>query len=84
MNAPPPQTVSEEGITEAALFFNIIEENDVENGIDIDKTELFFCHNVTDFQTVSYVCFFLQKIPLYRTQESLIYYHVLVIFSDMK
>ena len=31
-----PFTVSEEDITEAAQFFNIIEEDDVENDIDID------------------------------------------------
>ena len=36
MNAPPPPTVSEEDIAEAAPFFNIIEEDDVENDIDID------------------------------------------------
>ena len=36
MNAPPPLTVFEEDITEAAPFFNIIEEDDVENDIDID------------------------------------------------
>ena len=34
MNAPPPPTVFEEDITEAAPFFNIIEEDDVENDID--------------------------------------------------
>ena len=33
---PPPPNVSEEDITEAAPFFNIIEEDDVENDIDID------------------------------------------------
>ena len=32
----PPPTVSEKDITEAAPFFNIIEEDDVENDIDID------------------------------------------------
>ena len=36
MNAPPPSTLSEEDITEAAPFFNIIEEDDVENDTDID------------------------------------------------
>ena len=36
MNSPPPPTVSEEDITEAAPFFNIFEEDDVENDIDID------------------------------------------------
>ena len=35
MNAPPP-TVSEEDITKAAPFFNMIKEDDVENDIDID------------------------------------------------
>ena len=33
---PPLPTVSEEDITEAAPFFNIIEEDDVENDNDID------------------------------------------------
>ena len=33
---PPPPTVPEEDITEAAPFFNMIEEDDVENDIDID------------------------------------------------
>ena len=36
MNTPPAPTVSEEDITESAPFFNIIEEDDVENDIDID------------------------------------------------
>ena len=31
-----PFTVSEADITEAALFFNIIEEDDAEDDIDID------------------------------------------------
>ena len=49
MNALSPPAVSEEDITEAAPFFNIIKEDDVENDIDADYTELFFCHNVADF-----------------------------------
>ena len=36
MNAPPPPTVSKEDITEAAPFYHIIEEDDIENDIDID------------------------------------------------
>ena len=52
-----PFTVSEEDITEAAPFFDIIEEDDVERDTNI-KTELFFCHNVANFHTVSYVFFY--------------------------
>ena len=36
VNKRPPPLVSEEDITEAAPFFNIIEKDDVENDIDID------------------------------------------------
>ena len=36
MNAPSSPTAFEEDIAEAAPFFNIIEEDDIENDIDID------------------------------------------------
>ena len=58
MNASPLPAVSEEDVTEAAPFFNIIEEDDAENDIDTDYTELFFCHNVADFPWYCFLCLF--------------------------
>ena len=60
MNAPPPPTVSEEDITEAAPFFNIIKEDDAVMTLTLTKLNYFSVVMLLIFRdTVSYVCFFI-------------------------
>ena len=82
MNAPP--TVSEEDITEAAApFFNIIEEDDVENDIDIDIAKLNYLSVIMLLIFILFIMFvfFIKDTVILH---SIITHLLFVIFSDIK